>query len=122
MKPKSPEKITPKNTVWTEPELRKAAKQFKTRRRFFEGNPGAYRTALRRGLMDVVCAHMKPVKNGRPKSEPLAKSKVLKDAASFTLMKDLMSERPDIMRAARQHGMEDDVRKVVKRERKAMGL
>lgn len=44
---------------WTEAKLIEEAKPFKSRNEFRKHNESAYRTAQNRGLLYVVCAHMK---------------------------------------------------------------
>jgi hypothetical protein len=50
-------------TNWNEESLLSAAREFDYREDFKKGNMAAYKAAYRRGLLDVVCAHMSPKDN-----------------------------------------------------------
>lgn len=43
---------------WTDTRLMEEAKRYKTRSDFYTNSASAYSTAKRKGLLDVVCAHM----------------------------------------------------------------
>jgi hypothetical protein len=48
-----------KNTKWTTEKLAEVAKSFSTRKAFEKGDRRAYSAALRRGVLDEVCSHMR---------------------------------------------------------------
>jgi hypothetical protein len=101
-------KISPKNGIWTNIELEKAASKYNSRRRFHEGNPAAYRATSRRGItvMNNICSHMEPMAIGRPKKKILTKiaiTRFLADNFKIRLMRDLIKNNPDILRSAKFH-------------------
>lgn len=48
------------NGYWTDKRIQDEAYLYQTRGTFLEDSPSAYRTALARGILDQVCAHMRP--------------------------------------------------------------
>ena len=50
-----------KNKYWTYETISKEAKKYKTKKEFKEKANGAYTTAVKRGLLNEICSHMKPL-------------------------------------------------------------
>ena len=52
---------------WNEESLHEVAKKYKTAREFAKNDTNAYNTAVRRGLLEIVCRHMDQFQNVRKK-------------------------------------------------------
>ena len=69
-----------KSRKWTLKKLKIEAKKYKSRSEFEKSNSGAYSSARRQGVLDVVCSHMKRLVN---KKGYWTKGKIIKEMRKF---------------------------------------
>lgn len=82
--------------------LASIARQFTTRRAFYEGDPSAYVSAKRKGILDDVCAHMF---TGRFK---WTKAMILSAAKRYKTRTEFAKGNKAAYSAAARHGILDE--------------
>ena len=91
------------NESYSYADLERIASGYKTRNGFQEGNPNAYAIALKRGIMDKICQHMKVLQNFFTIDE------CYEEAAKYDYRKAFEKGSPKHYDYARRHGWLDDV-------------
>ena len=91
------------NESYSYADLERIASGYETRKEFQEGNPNAYAIAVKRGIMDKICQHMKVLQNFYTIDE------CYEEAAKYSYRKAFEKGSPKHYDYARRHGWLDDV-------------
>lgn len=94
---------------WTIEKLTAVASKYTTRMDFVRGNPQAYGSAARRGLLDQICAHMIAPRNAK-----IADNEIIEKVKQFDHISDFRKAFPSHYQAAHSRGMLTDIRKITK--------
>lgn len=78
---------------WSTKELIQEASKYITRSDFYKGSRGAYKAAIRLGILDEICSHM-PYNRNKFK---LTKEKCLEIALKFTTQTDLAKSHKSVL-------------------------
>lgn len=90
---------------WTDEDLVQEALKYKTRSAFCNDSNGAYNIALRRGVLDEICAHMQ-VSNIHPK---WTKEELMQEALKYETRGAFFRKSNNAYQAARKRGILDEI-------------
>jgi hypothetical protein len=91
---------------WTLDLLQEAALRFTSRRKFQDGNRGAYHAAYRRGLLDLICQHMPRRVTGKDnKKFKWTDEKLQEVALNYTTRLEFQKKNPTAYQTAQRRGL-----------------
>ena len=91
---------------FTEQELYNIAKQYKYRSVFNKANPKAYQSAIRKGILDKVCAHMKKMPRSRIE---LTEDEIRAEALKYYKRSDFLNKSGVAAKRAQELGIYEKV-------------
>ena len=91
---------------FTEQELYNIAKQYKYRSAFNKANPKAYQSAIRKGILDKVCAHMEKMPRQRIE---LTENEIRIEALKYEKRSDFLKKARIAAKRAQELGIYEDV-------------
>jgi hypothetical protein len=97
--------MTELRTVWTFEKIAKAASKYPTRSQFKKGSPGAHAVALKSGIMEDVCAHMKT----KQEFTNWTFSMLAAEAAKYSTRSEFDSGHNSAYRSALRRGILNDI-------------
>ena len=92
-------------TNWTLELLRLSASKYPTRSKWKSSEPNAYKAALNKGLLDVVCAHMK---HSYKPNGYWTKENIILSASKFLSVAEWNEAETTAVQRARKHGWLDE--------------
>lgn len=95
---------------WTEDAIKKEALNYQHRAQFAKNSNSAYYKAIKLGILDEVCSHMKPASRTRK----WTKQSLLEEAAKYENITSFRKGSRIAYETALRNGVIEDIRKIIK--------
>ena len=101
---------------WTKPNLKREAKKYKPRGKFWKNSRSAYNAATRLGILNEICVHMISLRR------EWTKAKIKEEAIKHKTRSSFWKASAGAVRAAKKMGIFDEVTSHMEERRKPSGF